>query len=214
MTDILPFQSREALSARANLDHFIRQARDKLTTFGADLPFDSNTWDISEHIILPGSPSATCKLHFCQWKQNRSRPSEPMREPFCPFAKALIRYEFSIQPVRRLDTSVMALRVLESALATHSDNSDPTLATPDIFNRAAQSAAAAYAPGTAYHIGSHLQKISSFLVKHNMVTVPTPWKSSLPRPTSYAIRTGKQFERQRQSKLPSNDILDAVAAIY
>ena len=33
-------------------------------------------------------------------------------------------------------------------------------------------------------------------------------------PPNYSIRTGKQFERQRQSKLPSNDILNAVASIY
>ena len=90
MTDILPFRSREALSARANLDNFIRQAREELTAFGADLHFDSNTWDISEQTFLPAFPSATFKLHFRQWKQPSRMPYKPMREPFCSFAKAFI----------------------------------------------------------------------------------------------------------------------------
>lgn len=47
MVDVIFFTPRPELDARRNLASFIAFARDKLTAFGADLPFDAIKWDVT-----------------------------------------------------------------------------------------------------------------------------------------------------------------------
>ena len=56
---IVVFRGREELDAKANLCEYIRVARDEMTAFGADLPFDANIWDVTRYMVKPGTLAST-----------------------------------------------------------------------------------------------------------------------------------------------------------
>ena len=87
MADIIHFTPRAELDAEKNLALFIRQCREDLTIFDADLPFDKNVWDLSEHIKLSGR-NLKVRAVFSSFEAAKQSQSQPTLSPrFLDFAK-------------------------------------------------------------------------------------------------------------------------------
>src|SRR3990167_7849840 len=54
MADVLYFSPRHDWSAQQNLCQFVQACRSQLAVFGAELNFDEDGWDVSEHVDLRG----------------------------------------------------------------------------------------------------------------------------------------------------------------
>ena len=52
MADIVLFTPKAEIDAKANLRSFVEICRDRLTVFGAELPFESDVWDVTEAVAL------------------------------------------------------------------------------------------------------------------------------------------------------------------
>ena len=64
MSEVIQFLSRKNLTALQNLDTFIQHAKEKINVFGADLNFESNTWDITSVLNMRGKRKQKFSLHF------------------------------------------------------------------------------------------------------------------------------------------------------
>ncbi|MCE4540683.1 integrase [Pelomonas sp. P7] len=213
MSNIVQFIPRADLDALTNLNAFIAVCKDKLTVFGASLPFESNSWVVTEDINLKGKSSAV-RLVFSSWSTVEDKEPQPMKEPFLSFAKSYIRYQHSLRPTKAVGPRLAALRALEAALAEFSPVPNAALVTHQVLDRAAQLIASKFTPAVAYRVGGQLQMVSDLLVDHRSVAVLSKWLNPISRPLENGARVGKEFDEKRQQKLPSPVALDALARAF
>lgn len=209
---VIHFAPRADLDAQANLDAFVYVCREKLTVFGADLPFESDTWNLSSYINLKATRT-TLRILFSSWETAQGRASQSMREPFLSFAKSFVRFQHAMRPTRAIGQRIAALRALEAALVEEGSAS-PVHARQETFYRAAQLAQDRFTPAVAYRVGVQLEAISTFLNEKRLVSVPSRWHNPIKRPRSDSARVGKEFDERRRGKLPSPAALNALATAF
>lgn len=202
MTNVLPFIPKRDRDAKANLCEFIRMCREDLTVFGADLDWDSNYWVKS-------------KVTFRNLDAGKRRKLENgsyMQQPFLDFAKAYHRYRQGMKPACS-NIEMRALKCLERALAEIDTTPSVEHAKGFVFDRAAVLSAECYVPAVAYRAGCELEAIAKFLVQKCLVSGLLPWRNTIPRPVD-TVRTGATARRAREKKLPADELLNALAAIF
>ena len=212
MSKIIYFTPRDGDSVRETLRAFLHVCRNELTVFGADLNFDSDTWDITDAMKLKGKREQT-KVKFNVWGANLHETGGPMPEPFKSFAKGYIRYQQGLKPTKGTCARVAALRALCAALTEANGSADPTRLTPFHFNRAAQLIRERNAPSSAYRFGIQLEMIAKLMASHRLLVSPTIWRNPIPR-TEDTAKVGKEFDERRLAKLPSPAALSALASIF
>ena len=212
--DLVVFRSRTELDAEANVRALVDLARNSLGTFGEDLPFDENSWNLTDHVEIPGEVGQNIWMHFYRWSPKRIRDPVPLREPFLSFAKACVRYRQTLRPVKSIKSWTTSLAALEHALAEAGRPPNPIDASPEVFDRAARLLGDRLGPGGAHKSGLQLEELSAFLVQNGLVRIRLPWKSFLPAPRRLNSRVGKEFDERRKSKLPHVRALEALAKVY
>lgn len=100
MADIVLFTPLVELDAAANLQGFIDMCRDKLTVFGANLPFQDNVWDVTDSVAIKGRGNKRERITFSNAATVGTNAQEIMREPFLSFAKAYLRYMHGMRPTK------------------------------------------------------------------------------------------------------------------
>jgi hypothetical protein len=213
MADLILFQPKAELDAAENLQGFINSCRNELTVFGADLPFDENTWDISDSINLKGHGNKRHRLVFSNLETVNDNSPMPMAEPFLSFAKAYFRYMQGFRPINGTGPRLVALRALEAALRESGGDANPTRSDILIFNRAAQMVVEKYSAAAAYRHGVLLEMLSEFLCDNKLTTVSVRWRNFIKRPGD-AVRVGKEFDKRRNDKMPTQAALDALPEIF
>lgn len=218
MHNVVQFIPRADKTANENLSSFVSHCKNRLTAFGADLPFDAHTWEITRSVDTPGKYHAV-RLYFCTWESARSTPAasnaerQPMAEPFASFAKAYLRYQQTFRPTSGQSERMAALRVLEQALLETGDAS-PVRISPEVLNRACQLLLDFNSPNTAYNDARQLQRLSAFVSEHRLVIAPTQWSNWVPNPRDNASRVGQEFDERRQDKLLSPAAFHALGQIF
>jgi hypothetical protein len=211
MAEIIHFTPRSELDAEANLLNFIEVCRTQLTAFGAQLKFEDNVWDVTE--AIGQRRSARVRLVFSTWGSvNASNPT-PLSEPFLSFAKAYIRYQHGLRPTKAVASRVAALRALAAALFESGSTANPTSVHSQVLDRAAQICAEKFQKATAFRVGGQLEMLSRFMADNQLMVVPTRWRNPIRRPQD-SVRVGKEFDQQRQEKLPSPSAISALANIF
>jgi hypothetical protein len=214
VADIVLFKPRAELDAAANMRGFINSCRIDLTIFGSNLPFDENVWDLTESFDLKGWGKARFRLLFNKRSTANDAITKPMSEPFLSFSKAYCRYVHGFRPSRTgIGTRLYALRVLEAALSENGVIPDPIKIDLAIMNRAAQLITEHYCEKAAYNLGVELEILATFLSDNLLTVVPVRWYNSMKRPLT-GVRVGKEFDDQRQKKMPSEAALDALPKVF
>ena len=212
--DLVVFRSRAELDAEVNLRALVDLARNSLTTFGEDLPFDENSWKLTGHVEIPAMAGQEIWMHFYRWSHKRRRDPIPLREPFLSVAKAYVRLRQTLRPVRNISSWATPLAALEHALAEAGRPPNPVDASPEVFDRAARLLGDRLCRAAAHTCGRQLEELSAFLVEHHLVRIQLPWRSSLPVRDRSDTRVGKEFDQRRKSKLPHVEALEALATVY
>ncbi len=214
MSEMILFRPRAELDSAGNLAGFVDSCRNDLTVFGADLLFDENVWDVTEALALKGFGNKRHRLVFSTLASVSESPPKPMQDPFLSFAKAYLRYMHGFRPTKAIICRLTALRALEAALTEIGEEEpDPTRTDAGVLNRAAQLIADHYSEAAAYRIAGQLEMVSSYLSENGLTVVPVHWRNHLKRPGD-AVRVGKDFDKRRQSKLPSQAALNALPKVY
>lgn len=213
MSDLILFRPKAELDAAGNLEGFIDSCRNDLTIFGADLPFDENSWDVTDWVELKGHGSKRHRLVFSNLVTINDKNPLPMAEPFLSFAKGYFRYMQGYRPTKITGFRLVALRALEAALVEMTGESNPVLTDAAVLNRAAQLVAEKYSDAAAYRIGGQLEMLAAFMSEHKLTMFPVNWHSHIKRPGD-AVRVGKEFDERRKEKMPSQAALDALPQVY
>jgi hypothetical protein len=214
MNTVVRFVPKVGRTARHNLDAFIALCRDELRVFGVDLDFDSNVWDATGWLVAKGRTHAT-RLRFSNWENATGKGTvTPMGEPFRSFAKAYVRYQQAWQPRASFSACLTTLRALERALLDTTGGRCPTEVNSFVLNRAATLLTGSLAASTAYSAGTELQVIAKFCADHALLAVPAQWRNPIKPPENKRTRVGKEFDEQRQKKMPSPAAFYALGHIY
>ncbi|MES2580515.1 MAG: integrase [Pseudomonadota bacterium] len=213
MPDLVLFQSKAELDAAENLQGFIDSCRNELTVFGADLLFTENIWDISDFINLKGHGNKRHRLVFSNFETVNDNSPTPMVEPFLSFAKAYFRYMQGFRPINGIGPRLVALRALEVSLRECGGDANPIRSDILIFNRAAQKIVEKYSAAAAYRQGGQLEMLAKFLSDNKLLSKPVRWRNFINRPGD-AVRVGKEFDKRRNDKMPTQAALDTLPEIF
>lgn len=213
MADVILFTPKAELDAAANLKGFIEVCRDKLTVFGANLPFGDDVWEVGEFLALKAKAGKRVRITFSNVATVDDKESKMMREPYLSFAKAYIRYMHGMRPSKAIFNRMAALRAIEAALSESGGLPDPVKIDSHVLNRAAQAVGNRFSEGAAYRIGQQIEILGSFMAENRLTAVPVRWRNPIKRPQGGG-RVGKEFDEQRQNKMPSQAALDALPQIF
>src|SRR6266702_6555369 len=213
MSTVIQFVPKARVTARINLKAFVALCRDELTAFGEDLQFQLPSWNVTKHLAQKGSKCVQ-RLNFSNWDTARSKSFVPMSEPFASFAKAYVRYVHAWKPRVSYSPTLTALRALEKALIKHTSSCCPTGMDPETMREASRLAEEGLAPATAYNVGVELDAIFSFVVKHRLLAKPFEWRNMVRPKSQTRTRVGREFDEERQRKMPSPRAFEALGHIF
>ena len=212
--EVLP--SARERSARDNLAEYVRYARKDIAAYGAELVFDDVMWDVTaSHMTRASSGHQKAKLYFTTHAGGSSKSHEgriSLEEPFASFIKAAVRRKQDSAPVNASIQAVMirAARYLYDALAAKTH--DPCLLVADDFTAAAQTCRQRETEASRYRVGIHLAYLAEQVDRYGLAAVRIDWVNPFRRVATDS-RIGKAAEARRSCKLPSDDVLDAIAQL-
>ncbi|MGY0645914.1 MAG: integrase [Paraglaciecola chathamensis] len=128
------------------------------------------------------------------------------------FAKAYIKYQ-AIKSGASMYAHFYAIRALEAAITKRSEQVVISKLLPRDFDQAAQEAKANMKEGAAYQAGMKLNSMRNFLIDHKMIK-PFEWKNPFSKPKDKKDLTGDVGQEYRESKMPDENSIMAMAAIF
>ncbi|WP_143502151.1 integrase [Pseudomonas sp. Irchel 3E13] len=210
---ILIFTPLKEKTMEANLEGFIELAR-KMNTFGDDLDFDADAWDVTDYVRLKRRNSKS-RIVFRGFPSGRGfNDAKSLPQPFQDFAKAYCRYDYALSPYTTVSARLAALRALAVALEESEDCITPLRATLLHFDKACSIIEERYRTASAFMGAEELKRISRFLVQHQLCSLPTAWNHHLKSPEDKERRVGPTFDSNRLARLPSPESLSAIAEIF
>lgn len=212
MSNVIPFVSRSEVSAKENLEHFVDHARTKLTMYGANLDFDSNIWDITDSVDIKGKAGLAKTILFGTrppGTDDKSRNITPFKGDFLGLAKAYMRYMEGMRPTKDYGGRIAVLRLVSEVL----DGKSVTLLEPHDLNMAIELIKERYSKDPAYRYGQQLELFYDFLKDKHLVKQAFTWRNSIKRPPSEG-RVGRDADKRREEKMPSQAALDALPKIF
>lgn len=197
------FTPEPELSAEENLKDFISKCRKSCERMES---FDELTWP-SVAFSKIGTPP-----HGSHPVSDEHR----LDRKFLPFAKAYLWYRKAHNPKLRVATHYGALRLLERALLDIKNKADVSLCNIQVLDQAVVVATAHYQTGgSAYLYISYLKQLADFIEEHGLSKYSLyGWGIPIRRPIRLRNKLGREGKEYRQSKLPNDEALDAIAEIF
>lgn len=206
MADIIQFVSRAQLSAQENLNEFIRLAQHDLTAFSGGGAWADLTWR-DERVSMV----------FCKYRPRTesNHAPIPLAEPFLQFAKAYFRYQYSHKPVTSAARMLAALRMVELALIEATGRADiQELNVPVLDLSIRYCVKLQESKVSQYQVGRQIEALSDFCRAHELVPGLPNWKSPLRKQPILTESLTQEGSKHRESKLPSNHAMLALADLF
>ncbi|WP_431290960.1 hypothetical protein [Burkholderia cepacia] len=213
MSKVIPLVPRVKVDAESNLKAFVARARNKLTTFGANLDFDADRWNLTDYYLSRGDRSAKTSSIWLNFKQRKATDKQSLCPQILDFSKAYVRNECYHTSSSDAKRCVTAFRALDAAIREYGIKSlvDCDAGT---FNRASEFIRAWSKIGEDRSAGLKLAVIARFMDEHGLVYAPLHNWKYIPLSRQTSGRIGAEFERRRQKNLPSDESLDAMAQAF
>ena len=194
---------------KSNLEQFINFSKNQLTIFGNDC-WENNQWKTTFSIYPVQVRFSTERIKSTAYKY------EPLAAPFIEFAKAYIRYTYSLNPIRNLARHIESLRIVEMALYNIKGKADilqlDYLAIHEVENIVSKK----YKKGTesVNKLGYQIQKLFDFC-RENQITPQLPlWENPYKRPRDLTILLDDKGKEYRSSKMPTDEEMMLVAKLF
>ena len=201
MTNLIQFVPKAEWVSSKNLDAFIELCKSQLTVFGHELDWSSPTWKGQANFTKVGVNS-------------RGLLDIDLLAPeFMDFAKAYFRYQQGFKPTGTKNET-KSLKCIEKALLERVGKALISELSLTDLDAAATVARANYSKGTAYHAGREIERLAKFVSQNKLIPNDLSlWKNPINRAVD-TIQTGAKAKAQREKKLPSPDVLSAMAEIF
>lgn len=205
MGDLVQFIPRAECDAEANLDEFIRLAREDLIAFGSGGAWDSDQWRHNETVVVFATKTTPLDTYSFT----------PMADPFKEFAKAYVRYRYSHKPVKSLATMIQALRCVEAGLLAACGRAEIGLLSGAVMDGCAGKCREFHANEDVHHkTGLQMQALFDFVREKHIAPLIPVWKSPFKKPVILTENLGSAGQSHRASKLPSNATMLMVADLF
>ena len=205
MSNVLHFTPKAKHDAAANLEEFIRLAREDLTVFEEGGAWYSDKWRNGGSIVVFATKTAALG----------SYSFTPMAEPFKDFAKAYVRYTYSHRPVLSMALTIQALRCIEAGLLQACGRADIGLLNAAILDVCAIKCQEFYSSAEVQcNTGRVIQSIADFVRNKQLCSGLSEWKSPFKKPKILTEDIGNAGRLHRECKLPSNEVMLAIADLF
>ena len=194
---------------KSNLEQFINFSKNQLTTFGKDC-WENNQWKTTFSIYPVQVRFSTERIKSTSYKYER------LAAPFIEFAKAYIRYTYSLNPIRNLARHIESLRIVEMALYNIKGKVDILLLDYLVIHEVENIVSKKYKKGTesVNKLGYQLQKLFDFC-RENQITPQLPlWENPYKRPRDLTILLDDKGKEYRSSKMPTDEEMMLVAKLF
>ena len=194
---------------KSNLEQFINFSKNQLTIFGNDC-WENNQWKTTFSIYRVQVRFSTERIKSTAYKY------EPLAAPFIEFAKAYIRYTYSLNPIRNLARHIESLRIVEMALYNIKGKADILQLDYLVIHEVENIVSKKYKKGTksVNKLGYQIQKLFDFC-RENRITPQLPlWKNPYKRPSDLTILLDEKGKEYRSSKMPTDEEMMLVAKLF
>jgi hypothetical protein len=207
---VLP--DRRLLDAETSLALLVERAR-SLEVFGPTVDFDAPVWNLTDVKIARPSAAKTHQLFFTRITERETRSMEgrvAFEPAFGNLVKAMmaLREHAGTAGPSRYRKLLQAARHLYETLENR--GFDPTRLNSDDFFAAAS--AIKGKPGYKYTLGQDLEVIAEFVNKHALAKARITYNNPYP-PQRFDAKTDDKSRKHRASKMPSEELIDAVIAM-
>ena len=201
MAEIFSFSPKAELDAIENMHRFIDQCKRELTVFGSDLDWQAWRWPKAGTFTKLGANART------------KNEADKLDEQLIDFAKAYFRYQQGHKPTGAKN-ELKALRAVEAALLQSEKSASISNISISTLDQAAQLMREHYAKGSDYHGGRELERLAKFVTSKKLVALDlSGWGNPIQRKKD-EIQTGQKAKDRRESKMPSEEALAAMAEIF
>lgn len=188
-----------------------------------EVEFDKNIEDFISEVEAAPNPNEKMDYSSYYWvglgnftkmgvNSRKKEESTWLDDSIIRFAKAYIKYQ-AIKSGASMYAHFYAIRALEAAITKRSEQIVISKLLPRDFDQAAQEAKANMGEGSAYQAGMKLNFMRNFLIDHKM-TKPFEWKNPFSKPKDKKDLTGDVGQEYRESKMPDENSIMAMAAIF
>lgn len=198
-TDILLFTPKHEIDFERNIEEFISEV-EAAPNPNEKMDYSSYYWVGLGNFTKIGVNSR--KKDELTW----------LDDSIIRFAKAYIKYQ-AIKRGASMYAHFYAIRALEGAITKRSERVVISKLLPRDFDQAAQEAKANMGEGAAYQAGMKLNFMRKFLIDHKMIK-PFEWKNPFSKPKDKKDLTGDVGQEYRESKMPDENSIMAMAAIF
>ncbi|EJJ8950096.1 DNA-binding protein [Salmonella enterica] len=202
MNNIILFKSKKQLTAENNYNEFIKFCRYQLSGLTQTQDWEQYVWKgyVTFRKIGVGHKAFNSK--------------DAMNEDFLDFAKAYIRYQHSLKPLKNYGATMMALRCLEQSLLQVLNSGLIYNVTAVVFDEAMQIGSKYFEGNVLAQCGIQLEKLSKFLCEHNLVKSGyISWKNHVKQKVKNNYLPEIE-DYHRNDKLPDETALLAIADIF
>lgn len=210
MADVVLFKPKAELSSQTNLQNFINLCRDELTAFGSDC-WEENQWN-----CFYGKSNRKVVARFSTvTKPSTNYEYEPMSKPFIHFAKAYIRYSYSMNPISNLQRHMEALRVIEETLLLTKGSADITKIDGSDLDALDGVMRGKFTNSQSINkVGYQVEMILGFC-RSNCITPSLPeWSNPFSKPKELTILLNEEGKEHRSNKMPSNEEMMILANLF
>lgn len=211
---VFVFTPRADLGKRENVELFIHRCRTELSTFGADLPFDAASWDLSKTIKVKGRKKTVRAIYSSYDAAKNGDDLPTMSHSFLPFAQAYFRYSYSLRPSTAFANRLAALRAIDSVMSKRGLCGQVTSITHDLLDEVRNLLIADYSHNIATVIAGEVEYFNDFLIESEFSPVPTKWHKELKRNRDTITRVGAVADKAREEKMPSAGAIRAMAHVF
>lgn len=201
MADIFSFSPKQELDAIENYHRFINQCKTDLTVFGENLDWQKWRWYKAGNFTKLGANSRT------------TNEVDKLDEQFIDFAKAYFRYQQGHKSTGTKN-ELKALRAIEKALLQTEKSACISNISISTLDQAVQILREHYKRGSDYQGGRELERLAKFITTKKLVAQDlSSWRNPIQRKKD-EIQTGQKAKDRRESKLPSELGVSALAEIF
>lgn len=199
MDDLIYFPSDKVQSPYSEIKRFIDFVK-QLSELNEDIKFDENYWKGEVNFVKTGISSKD------------RLPENLLHHSILEFAKAYVKYQRINSKLKTKDT-ILSIRAIEQICIDRDGEVDLTKLVIADFDLAAENAKENYKASSAYHVGRQLKILLDFLRQLKIVALPE-WKNPIKKPADTSIVLDEESEEHRESKLPDEDAIFALADIF
>lgn len=199
MDNLIYFPSDNIQSPYSEIKRFIDFVK-QLSELNEDIRFDENYWKGEVNFVKTGISSKD------------RLPENLLHHSILEFAKAYVKYQRINSKLKTQDT-ILSIRAIEQIFLDRNSEVDLTKLVIADFDLAAENAKKNYKASSAYHVGRQLKILLDFLRQIKVLALPE-WKNPLKKPADKSIVLDDESEEHRESKLPDEGAIFALADIF